>query len=390
MRTINSSVARKVKAAVLLSPGRIETQEFPYPDLGPDGIIIKMKMSGICGTDKHGYKGEAVQYKGTPREIYGPYPCIPGHENVGTIVEIDDGMKKTAEFSSQELETGDRVVVSPDIICGHCYYCRNNFGYTWCDNIRSYGHLLSTESPHLLGGWAEYMCVLPESHLYKIPDDVSDEIAVLLEPMAVTYSLDLAKSHSALPNEGFMSGDTVVILGAGSLGLCHLIKAKLLGAGDIIAMDKSDFRLNMAKEFGASYTFNVESSSSSERNQAIKELTHGLGADVVVECAGLAQVVIEGIEMLRKGGTFIEVGNFVDTGTVSINPHQHLCAKNIRLIGMTNLAYTGFVPAIKLLRRHLNFYNFAKIVTHRYPIEEAEKALLKSMDLDSMKVVITP
>ena len=381
---------KKVTAAVLEEPGKIKIKEFPYPEMEKGAMIVKILMSGVCGTDKHGYKGESIQYAGTEREVNGPYPAIPGHENVGIIQEIDTAASKNYEFAGHELKPGDRVVISPDIVCGHCYWCRNNFGYTWCANMKSYGHLVSSQKPYLFGGWSEYMYVLPGSHVYKIDDDISNEIAVLSEPMSVTYGLDLAKGHSSLPNEGFMSGDTVVVLGTGPLGLCHVIKARLLGAGDIITTDKSDYRLNMSKEFGANFTFNPDTHSKEEITNRIKEITHGRGADVVVECTGLPQSLTEGIEMLRKGGTFIEVGNFVDTGEVTINPHRHLCSKNIRLIGMTNLAYTGFIPSLKLMSRNSNIFNFDKIVSHKYKIDKAEEGLKKSMALDSMKVIIEP
>lgn len=383
-------IEKRVKAAVMVGPRKIEIKHFPYPELKKGGIILKIIMSGICGTDKHLYRGESVQYAGTTREIIGPYPSIPGHENIATIAEIDKNIKKTVEFSRQELKEGDRVIISPDILCGHCYYCKHYPEFPWCDNIKSYGHIDSTEPPHLFGGWAEYMYLLPGTQIHRVPDSIPDEIAVLLEPLAITYSLDLAKSHSALPNDGFMIGNTVVVLGVGPVGLCHTIKARLLGAGEIIVTDKSEFRLNMAKQFGANHTFNVEFLSESERIEAVKELTDGLGADVVVECTGYPQSVIEGLEMLRKGGTFIEVGNFVDTGTVEINPHRHLLSKNVRLIGSGNFMCLGLVPTMKLMKQSLNLYPFEKIITHTYKIEEAEKAIEKSMDLDSMKVVLSP
>ena len=196
-------------------------------------LLVKPLMSGICGTDKHGYKGEAVQYAGTPREVNGPYPAIPGHENVALVVEARPprGQSAVLDFYGLPLAEGDRVVISPDIVCGKCYWCRNTYGYTWCDNIRSYGHLVSTEPPHLFGGWSDLMYVYPESHVYKVPKEASDQIAVLAEPMAVSYALDIAKGHSAMPNQGFCSADTVVVYGVGPLGICNLIKAKLLGAG---------------------------------------------------------------------------------------------------------------------------------------------------------------
>ena len=121
------------------------------------------------------------------------------------------------------------------------------------------------------------MYVFSGSHIYKITEDVSDQIAVLAEPMAVSYSLDIAKGHSSMPNEGFSSGDTVVVFGVGPLGLCHVIKSRLIGAGQIIAIDQSEYRLNFVKEFGATHTLNVDQTSIEERKQFIFDLTDGRG-----------------------------------------------------------------------------------------------------------------
>jgi len=381
---------KNIKAVVMTGPGKIEVQEFSAPKLEKGAMLVKILLSGVCGTDKHGYKGEALQYAGTEREINGPYPAVPGHENVGMVEEITPEAARQMEFSGRELKVGDRVIISPDILCGECYYCKNGFGYTWCSNIRSYGHLVSTEYPYLTGGWSEYMYVYPKSHVFKIDEDVSDEMAVLAEPMCVTYGLDVAKGHSSLPNEGFMGGDTVVVLGVGPLGMCHVMKARMLGAGKIVATDMSDFRLNMAKKFGADYVFNAGKSTAAEIAEYVKSITDGRGADVVVECTGMPKSLIEGIEMLRKGGTFIEVGSFVDKGEVPINPHRHVCSKNIRLIGMTNLAYVGYLPSLKMMKAWSKYFDFNKLVTHTYGLKDAEKAVLKSMELDSMKVAVKP
>jgi len=384
-------MSKKVRAVIMPEQGKIEIGEFPYPEHLEDGaMIVRPIMSGICGTDKHAYRGESVQYAGTEREISGPYPAIPGHENVAVVVEITPKARREMEFYGETLSEGDRVVISPDIVCGHCYQCRHGFHYTWCENIESYGHMKCDAPPHLFGGWAEYMYINPGSHVYKVPSEVSDEIAVLSEPMAVAYSLDKLKEISAIPKEGFNFGDTVVIQGVGPLGMCHLIKACMLGAGNIIAVDRSEYRLNMALQFGADYVFNVEKTTQEERVARVKEMTSGRGVDLVIECVGSPKVLPEGLEMLRQGGTYLETGNFVDTGTVEINPHRHLCAKNVRLIGMTNLCYTGYLPSMKMMHRYSKWYPFEDLVTHRYPIDEALTGLLKSMELDSMKVVIVP
>jgi len=380
-----------VKAAVLVEPGRLEIQGFPRPEIEEGAMLVKPLMCGICGTDKHGYNGEAVQYAGTPREVNGPYPAIPGHENVGEIVEMRQTKSESLkDFYGKELKEGDRIVISPDIMCGKCYWCKHSFGYTWCDNIRSYGHLESSVPPHIFGGWGELMYVFPGSHIFKISDEVSNEIGVLAEPMAVTYPLDIAKGHSSLPHEGFSSGDTVVVYGVGPLGLCHLIKARLLGAGKVVAIDKSEYRLKFCKDYGADYTLNVDNTTAEERRQLILDITDGRGADVVIECAGVKEVLVEGIEMLRQGGTFIEVGHFVDVGEVKLNPHRHLCAKNIRLIGQMNLCYTGMMPSIQLMMANRDRFDFDGIITHKFPFTQSLKGLLKSMEPDCMKVAIIP
>jgi threonine dehydrogenase-like Zn-dependent dehydrogenase len=381
-----------VRAAVLVKPGTLEIQQFPRPKLEEGALLARPIMSGICGTDKHGFKGEAVQYAGTPREINGPYPAIPGHENVAMVVEArpSRGQSAVVDFYGNALREGDRIIISPDILCGECYWCHHSYGYTWCDNIRSYGHLASSDPPHLFGGWSDLMYIYPKSHVFKLNPEVSDQIAVLAEPMAVSYALDIAKGQSAMPNQGFSSGDTVVVYGVGPLGLCNLIKAKLLGAGLIVAIDKSEFRLRFAQDFGATHILNAGGSTAAERKQLVLDITQGRGADVVVECAGVPGVVVEGIEMLRQGGTFVEEGHFVDAGAIQINPHRHLCAKNIRLIGQMNLAYTGIMPSVNLLVANRDRFDFDKIVTHKYSYSKALEGLEKSMSMDSMKVVIQP
>jgi len=384
-------MAENVRAAVLVEPGRIEIREFPRPSLMEGGLLVRPILAGICESDTHFFKGESVQYAGTPRETHGPYPAVPGHENVARVVEARHPRdSRITDFYGNEVNEGDRIIVSPDMVCGKCYWCRHTYGFSWCDNLRSYGHIDASVAPHLLGGWSELMCVLPGSHIYKIGDDVSDEIAVLAEPMAVTFSLDIVKGQSGLPIEGFTSGSTVVVFGVSPVGLCHLVKARLLGAGTIIAIDTSDYRLAFVKDYGATHVLNQGATTRAERIQFVKDLTQGRGADVVIECAGDPPVVVEGIDTLRQGGTFLEVGHFVDAGDITLNPHRHLCAKSIRLLGQVNLAYTGIMPSVKLMQENQGKYDFNKVVSHRFPLSRASDGVSCFMDPASMKVVICP
>ncbi|HUX21939.1 MAG TPA: zinc-binding dehydrogenase [Spirochaetia bacterium] len=385
----------RVRAAVMTGPGGLEVRDFPFPRVLDDGALVRVELSGICGTDKHAYKGEGTVYGGTKAETGYRFPVIPGHETVGTIEALGRRAQESINTPfGYTPKVGDRVIIGPDIFCGSCYYCRTyGQNFIWCDNMRAYGQNPScSEAPHLFGGWAEYVYILPNSYLFKVPDNLPPRTAVFTELMAVTYNLDKAREFYSMSNEGFKTGDTVVIQGVGPLGLCHVIKARMLGAGDIVVVDSSPFRLELAREFGADVCLNIEETTMEDRVERVRELTHGVGADLVVECTGSAKAILEGIETTRKGGMYIVTGMFVDTGeTVAINPHRHLCAKNIRLIGMTDEPPSGYDPMLKLMDKFSRYMPFDKFVTHEFALDQVGAAMDASMDANSsMKVVINP
>ncbi|MEZ5669057.1 MAG: zinc-binding dehydrogenase [Alphaproteobacteria bacterium] len=382
----------RVRAAVMTAPGRLELRDYPYPDVGADAMVMKLEMCGICGTDKHTYRGETVQYAGTPAESHTPFPLIPGHEVVGTVAEIGKAAATSLEYSGQPLAVGDRVVMCPDILCGKCWYCRNTFGFPLCQNIRGYGNAFcSDEAPHLMGGWADYIYVRPDAFVFKVPDELDARLAVMAELMAVTYNLDKAKQLYTLAGDGFGSGATVVIQGTGPMGLLHVLKAHILGAGRIIALDRSQSRLALARDFGADHTIAVAGASRAERVEAVRALTDGRGADVIVECTGEAEAIPEGLEMARRGGTYVVAGVFADVGDIPINPHRHLLANQINLIGMTNHPPTGYVNSMRLLARFKDRFPLDRFVSHAFPLDRVEEAMATAFDIDrAMKVVLTP
>jgi len=384
--TPSAPSSRSVQAATLVAPGRYELREFPLPDPQPGCVLLKMEMSGICGTDKHTYQGFVTQYG--ERKI--EFPLIQGHENVGIIAAIG-GKEPYTDFEGVPLKVGDRVVLGANVSCGHCYYCRHDFPYCCCENTLDYGNLLSAKNPpHLFGGWSQYVYVIPGSFLVKVPDELPNEIAVLTEIFAVSVGLDRAKQMSAFPNESFRFDDTVVVLGVGPLGMCFLMKARMLGAGAIIATDLSDYRLDFAKRLGADHVINAAKTTKAERLQIVRDLTHGRGADVVIESAGVPQAVPEALEMLRVSGLLVEAGNFSDLGDIPISPHRHLCAKNVRILGVSGEEPAAYGPGMRQMARYMKHYPLREFVTHRFPLRDVEAAVKKSMEAESMKVVLEP
>jgi len=375
-----------VLAATLIEPGHYELREYPLPDPAPGCVLVKMEMSGICGTDKHTFQGYVTQYGDRKLE----FPIIQGHENVGTIAAIG-GNGEYKDFEGIPLQVGDRVVVGSNVCCGECYYCRHDFPYYCCEKTTDYGNNLSAKNPpHLFGGWAQYMYIVPGSFLVKVPDELPSEVAVLTEIFAVSVGLDRAKQMSSFPSESFRFDDTVVVLGVGPLGMCFLMKARMLGAGTIIAADLSDYRLNFAKRLGADHVLNVGKSSKAERLQIVKELSGGRGADMVIECAGVPQAVPEALEMLRVGGLLVEAGNFSDLGEVPISPHRHLCAKNVRILGVGGEEPAAYGPSMRQMARYMKHYPLREFVTHRFALRDVEAAMRKSVEAESMKVVLEP
>ena len=384
-------MSTKVRSAVLTRPGRIELREFDMPSLEAGGAIAKVRLAGICGTDKHSFRGESVQYKGTKNEIDLPFPIIQGHENVIEIVDISPEGAKNLEFDGRELKPGMRVTMCPDVTCGKCWYCRNMPSYPWCEKlVFSYGNMRSCEDGHhLYGGFSEYMYIEPGTRLYAVPDGLPDEVAVLTEIMCVAYSLDKAKEFNSFSLEGFNFDDTVVIQGVGPLGLAHLIKARMMGAGKIIVTDISPYRLDVARAFGADVCLNAAETTEQERIERVREETFGRGADIVCECVGKPMVVPEGLKMLRKAGMYLETGNFVDCGGTPINIHE-ICANALRIVGMVNHTHNSYRQMMDMMLRSLDQFPWEKFVSHIFPLEKTCEALYKSMEPDSMKVAIRP
>lgn len=379
----------KVGAAVMVAPGKLEYQELPYPDhLEPGAMIVKMEMSGICGTDKHAFKGETTLYGGTEAEQDMVFPTVHGHENSGIVVEMNGD---NIEYSGKPLKVGDRVTNCPNVICGECWYCRSVHGYPYCSNHQGIGMTYYADRfPYIVGGWAEYMYLPPKAWVYKVPEYIPVEYSCMSELFVVTALLDRAKEYAAYAGKGFHFGDTVVVQGAGPIGMLMVAKARMLGAGKIIALDGFDKKLELAKEFSADVTINIKDMPDKDLVEAIRAETEGRGADVVVETVGRPEVVRVGLEMLRRGGTYLETGNFADTGEVSLNVHRHIAAKNVLIYGNTNHPHDGYYAAFDMMWRNRDRFPIEKLITHRFKLDQAQEAMEKSFDEDALKVVFTP
>jgi threonine dehydrogenase-like Zn-dependent dehydrogenase len=377
----------EVRAAVMERPGRIALRHFPLPEPEPGAVVMRVHYSGICGTDKHTFRGESKQYAGTAHERDLTYPLICGHENVGEVAAIGS---RVLDSEGHALKVGDRIVPGANVACGTCHFCRNGYPYYMCKNMEDYGNSLHCgRAPHLFGGWAEYMYLLPNTPIFRVPDDLPDSVAVLTEIMAVTHGVETAQSLLGLTG-GYRFANSVAVLGVGPLGLCHLIKARLLGAAKLIATDLFPSRLRLAQEFGATLTMQADQTDAEERIARAREYTDGLGPDLVLDCSGFPQTFIEALRMVRPGGVVVEAGTFVDMGPVGINPNSDICTRNVSVIGIGGETATSYLPAMRLMAANLRNLPFDRFVSHRMALEQAREGVELAQTDAAMKIVMAP
>jgi len=348
----------KGKAAVFTGAGRpMEIREFPVTDPEPGAIIVRVTMANICGSDLHMWKGETVLGMG-------PGPWILGHEMTGKVFRLGEGVR--TDFTGQPLAEGDRVVYAYYRPCGRCYICLKG-DRAACPQRFPSSWLSAEVPPHFNGAYAEYYYLMPGQPVFKVPDELSDEevAPVNCALSQVIYGLHCVKVEF---------GDTVVIQGAGGLGLYACAVAREMGAGRVIAIDRLKNRLEMALSFGADEVIDMgELTSPRDRLRRVRELTGGWGADVVVEVAGVPQAVTEGIPMLRMAGRYLWIGNISRGPTAEIDPSTIILG-NRRIIGVATYEAWAIPKALDFLKRTRDRYPFNRLLSHKFRLEEINEA----------------
>jgi len=369
MASFAGELPERATAAVLTAPQTLELREFPVSPPEPGWAVIRVERAGICGTDLRTFSGELLQYAGTPHERRLSYPLIPGHENVGTVAAVAGDVP---DHEGRPVRPGDRVVVGANVVCGRCHHCRAGSPYYACERLEDYGNSLNAaRPPHLLGGWSEYLSVMPGSRLFRAPQELSDAAAALVEPYSVTHGLDRASRW----RDGGLTGTTTVVLGCGPLGLCHVVKALVLGAGRVIAVDRHPIRLEMAERLGAEQVLSLDATTREDRLEAVREATLGRGADVVVDASGDPDAFAEGLAALGFGGTLVEPGAFTGTRRTTIDVSADVCLKDARVIGVGGEDDAAYPGSISQLSDGGPAARLTEMVTHVLPLERVREGI---------------
>ena len=340
---------QSVKAAVLEAPNHLVITDVPRPKPGPDELLIKIAVCGVCGTDVNLFTG-----KYTAR-----CPVILGHEFAGEVVEVGPGV---------DLKPGALVTADPNESCGACYWCHSG-KTTFCQDMAAYGVLRD-------GGFAEYVMVTKRG-AYPVPAGLDAELACFAEPVScVLHCADRA---------AYRAGETITVLGDGPIGLLHTQLAAHSGPSRLIVVGRHDEKLAMAQQWGATDVIN---SSQTDVREAVLDLTAGLGTDVVVEAVGKPPTVELALKVAKKGGRIVIFGFSPEGAQATFSPFE-LLSRELTIMGSWVNPYT-FPRALDALASGV--VDVRPFITHPMSLGHVGDAIALMMDKPDgfIKALIRP
>lgn len=347
-----------MQALVVLEPNVVEIQDRPIPEPGPNEVLARVRATAICGTDSHLVNGD---YPG----FWPPaFPFTPGHEWAGEIVALGPGAE------AYGWSTGERVAGTSHNACGVCQKCVEGH-YNVCENYGKAG--LHEQYGHNAPGADATYAVHNIKCIFHLPDSVSFEEGAVVDPASI--ALHVARRGRIQP------GDTVAITGAGAIGLLAADGARICGAARVIVVGRG-YRIGKAAAMG----FETVDSTAANPVEAVRGMTGGLGADVVLECAGVPETLKWAMAMLRRGGRCAMVG--IPTEDVALSC-QALVLDELELVGSRASAgeMQRVMPFVADGRMRVG-----ELITHRFALADYEQALATFNDRDSgaIKIIVTP
>ena len=337
------------KIAYFGKDGKVGFVEHELPEVEPGAMLVRVLSSNICGSDVKNWKS------GVSLGVGGDKTC-QGHEFVGRIERLGEGV--TTDYAGQSVQVGDRVVAAYYITCGECRACKMG-RYDQCEN--AYIHLGQSpdDYPYFSGTFATHYYIHPKQHFYKVPDTLPDSLAA-------GANCRFSQVYYGLAHIGITAGETLLIQGAGSMGLYACAIAKEKGVTTIVIDSVAD-RLEMAKRFGADHLINmVDYPQLADREAAVKALTEGRGVDTALEVTGVASAVEEGFHHLAPMGRYVIIGTNVLSAQATLSP-GYITRKSLTVTGVAR-----YLP--EYLHKSLEFLDKFQ---HKYPFDD-----FSSMDFD--------
>jgi putative phosphonate catabolism associated alcohol dehydrogenase len=359
------------RLAVYDAPNRpFEIRLFPVRAPRRGEVLVKIRMSTICRSDIHSYLGHRPN----------PCPGVLGHEIVGTIVELGEGI--THDMRGAPLGPGDRIIWSEYFIPGPSYYTEVLDLPQKSPGLEKYGHMAATTEPHHHGGFGEYCYVLPQSWILKLPADLTDEEATPISCGVATMVCVTERAEIGM-------GDAVVVQGLGLLGLYGAAIAKTRGARLVVGLDTVAARREVAPRFGVDHALDPSALGEAEFVKRVRALCKPEGADAVIEVCGYPEVIPSGIQMLRTGGHYALAGIVNPDARVTIDANL-LLRKLVTLRGVHNYHPRHLVEALDFVRANRARFPFHDLVEGRYRLEEVGRAMNDAEERRVLRAAIVP
>jgi len=360
------NIPTKMKALVAYGPNDFRYENVETPNISEDEILIKSLACGICAGDIKSYHGAGMFWGDDVNPQWQVPPVNCGHEFFGEVVAIGDNAA-----NKWGVDIGDWVIPEQIIPCWECRFCKS--GVHWmCQRQDIYGFQAGISD----GGMADFVRINSRSIVHKIPKSLSVEAAAMIEPASCAV-------HT-VERADIKFNDIVVIAGMGPIGLCKLQLAKLKNPRLLIAIDAKPSRLEVAKKLGADIVINFTKEDSIAK---VHELTDGYGCDIYIENSGHPSAVVNGLQMIRKNGTFVEFSVFAQETTVDwsiIGDRKELNIRGSHISGRD-----GYSIAIDFLDKGI--LRVDKIVTHSFPLSQWQEAYeVSGKGDDSIKVLLIP
>lgn len=357
-------------------PGKpFEIETVTLPEVGPGEILIKVTRANICGSDLHAWHGTFAT-----RGLGGQLPTVLGHEMVGAVEALGEGV--SADSNGKPLEQGTRVVFPYFFSCHTCRNClagRRNA----CLNLKMAMLGRADEPPYFVGGYGDYYLLPAGAVVYTVPDSVSDEIAA-------GANCALSQVMYGLERVDLQLGESVVVQGAGALGLYAVAVAKARGAATVIAIDGVPERLELAKEFGADAVIDItEVTTEKDRAKIVRKLTDGQGADVVVEVVGHPSAIDEGLKMLGQFGRYVEIGNINIGKTFEFDPSRFVFA-NKTMVGVSLYDPAVLARALAFLAEYQDKLPFDRLAAACYSLDDINEAFAAAEGKRDVRASIVP
>jgi alcohol dehydrogenase len=344
------------------------SRSFAIAPLASGEVLVRVTFTTLCGSDLHTYQGRRTT----------SCPTILGHEILGRVAALPD--EPVIDLAGMPLTLGDRITWSIAASCGECFFCRRALPQK-CERLFKYGHEKIDDAHPLSGGLAEYCHLARGTALLRVPESLPDEVACPANCATATVA-------AALRVAGDCRDATVLIQGAGMLGLTASAMAKSRGAREIIVSDPDADRVPWAARFGATRAIH-QKPGDDELAQAVNATTDGRGVDVALELSGSPEAVETGVRLLRIGGRYVLVGAVFPARDVAISAEQ-VVRRLLRIEGVHNYTPDDLKTSVEFLAANCTSYPFAELVTGRFKLADAEAAFQHAKTTRSPRVAIVP